>query len=108
MRRKPSREYNGPEEGSGQACASTPALVIIPRFRGPRPNRRSVVLASLLLFTGGAAENFASTSDPVSQGIVATTIVLVFAFLVIETAHRVLVVFSAAALLLAISYLTPY
>ena len=66
------------------------------------------MLASALWFTGSAAESFVSTTDVVSQGIVATIIVLVFAFLVVETAHRVLVVFSAAALLLAISYLTPY
>ncbi len=66
------------------------------------------MLASALWFTGGAPESFVSTTDPVSQGIVGTVIVLVFAFLVIEKAHRVLVVFSAAALLLAISYLTPY
>lgn len=66
------------------------------------------MLASLLLFAAEGGEGLAATTDPVSQGIVATIIVLIFALLVVEKAHRVLVVFSASALMLAITYLTPY
>lgn len=65
------------------------------------------MLAPLLLATEGT-EAFASTTDPLSQGLVAAIIVAVFGFLVVEKAHRVLVVFSAAALLLGISYLSPF
>lgn len=50
----------------------------------------------------------ASTSDPTSQLIVALLLVLVFAVLAVEAAHRVLVVLAAVALLWGITYLTPY
>jgi Na+/H+ antiporter NhaD/arsenite permease-like protein len=50
----------------------------------------------------------AATHDPVSQGIVAVVIVAVFALLARETAHRVLVIFSAVALLWFITYFTPW
>ncbi len=50
----------------------------------------------------------ASTTDPVSQGIVAAIIISVFVLLTLETAHRVLVAMSAVALLFLISYFTPY
>ncbi len=49
-----------------------------------------------------------STTDPVSQGIVAAVIISVFALLAMEKAHRVLVVVSAVALLWAVTYLTPW
>jgi Na+/H+ antiporter NhaD/arsenite permease-like protein len=48
------------------------------------------------------------TQDPVSQAIVAGIIVMVFALLAMEKAHRVLVIFSAVALLWLITYFTPY
>lgn len=50
----------------------------------------------------------AVTQDPVSQGIVAAVIVAVFALLAMEKAHRVLVIFSAVALLWIITYFTPW
>jgi Na+/H+ antiporter NhaD/arsenite permease-like protein len=50
----------------------------------------------------------ASTTDPVSQLIVAALLIALFGTLVIEAAHRVLVVLGAVALLWAITYLTPY
>ena len=50
----------------------------------------------------------AVTQDPVSQGIVAAVIVAVFALLAMEKAHRVLVIFSAVALLWLITYFTPW
>ena len=48
------------------------------------------------------------TQDPVSQGIVAGIIIAVFVLLAKETAHRVLVIFSAVALLWLITYFTPW
>lgn len=50
----------------------------------------------------------ASTTDPVSQLIVAVLLVGVFALLTIEAAHRVVVVLGAVAVLWAITYFTPY
>ena len=50
----------------------------------------------------------AATQDPVSQILVAAIIAGVFALLALEKAHRVLVIFSAVALLWLITYLTPY
>ncbi|HEX9892496.1 MAG TPA: SLC13 family permease [Gemmatimonadales bacterium] len=49
-----------------------------------------------------------STTDPLSQGLVAAIIVLVFVVLALEKAHRVLVIFSAVAALWLITYLTPF
>ena len=49
-----------------------------------------------------------STTDPVSQLMVAAIIALVFVMLALEKAHRVLVIFSTVALLWLITYLTPY
>ncbi|MGE0351937.1 MAG: SLC13 family permease [Gemmatimonadales bacterium] len=49
-----------------------------------------------------------STTDPVSQGIVAAIIVTVFVVLALEKVHRVLVVIGAVSLMWAITYLTPY
>ncbi|MCC7002414.1 MAG: hypothetical protein IT357_09685 [Gemmatimonadaceae bacterium] len=54
------------------------------------------------------AEVVTSSTDPVSQLLVAVLLVAMFAMLSIEKAHRVLVVLSAVALLWAITYLTPY
>ena len=50
----------------------------------------------------------ASTTDPVSQAIVAALLVGVFTLLTIEAAHRVVVVLGAVALLWIITYVTPY
>lgn len=49
-----------------------------------------------------------STTDALSQGLVAAIIVGVFVLLAMEKAHRVLVIFGAVALLWLITYLTPY
>lgn len=54
------------------------------------------------------ASALASTTDPISQLIVAALLVALFGTLVIEAAHRVLVVLGAVALLWTITYLTPY
>lgn len=50
----------------------------------------------------------ASTTDPVSQLLVAAIIAGVFVQLTRETAHRVLVIMGAVALLWGITYLTPF
>jgi len=50
----------------------------------------------------------ASTTDPVSQAIVAIIVVSVFVLLSFEAAHRVLIAICAVALLFLISYFTPY
>ena len=49
-----------------------------------------------------------STTDPISQAIVALAIAGVFVLLTLEKAHRVLVIFSAVAVLWLVTYLTPY
>ncbi len=49
-----------------------------------------------------------STTDPISQLLVAGLLVALFAVLALEAAHRVLVVLGAVALLWAITYLTPF
>jgi len=49
-----------------------------------------------------------STTDPVSQALVALAIVGLFVLLAREAAHRVLVAMVCAALLWLVSYLTPY
>jgi Na+/H+ antiporter NhaD/arsenite permease-like protein len=49
-----------------------------------------------------------STTDPVSQIIVAVIIVAVFTLLAMEKVHRVLVVMGAVSLIWAITYLTPF
>ncbi len=49
-----------------------------------------------------------STTDPVSQVIVAVVIVALFVFLARETAHRVLIAMTCASLLWAVTYLTPF
>jgi Na+/H+ antiporter NhaD/arsenite permease-like protein len=50
----------------------------------------------------------ASSTDPVSQAIVAALLVALFVVLAVEAAHRVLVVLGAVALLWSITYLTPF
>ncbi len=49
-----------------------------------------------------------STTDPVSQGLVAIIILAVFVLLATEKAHRVLVIFGAVACLWLVTYLTPW
>ena len=49
-----------------------------------------------------------STTDPVSQLLVAAIIGSVFVVLALEKAHRVLVIFSAVALIWLITYGTPF
>lgn len=48
------------------------------------------------------------STDWISQSLVALVLVGVFALLTLEKAHRVLVIFSAVALLWLVTYLTPY
>lgn len=50
----------------------------------------------------------ASTTDPVSQGLVALTLGATLAVLAWERAHRVLVVVCAVAFLWLVTYLTPF
>ncbi|MHB1192169.1 MAG: ArsB/NhaD family transporter [Longimicrobiales bacterium] len=50
----------------------------------------------------------ASTTDPVSQGIVAVVVIALFGFLAMEKAHRVLVAMACAAFLWTMTYLTPW
>ncbi len=79
-----------------------------------RPLSTSSVLTGLLAATPAAAwaqgheTVMTATRDPVSQAIVGLVIVAVFAVLARETAHRVLVIFGAVALLWLATYLTPY
>lgn len=54
------------------------------------------------------AELVASTTDPVSQLIVAVLLVGLFAVLALEAAHRVLVVMVSVAILWAVTYFTPF
>jgi Na+/H+ antiporter NhaD/arsenite permease-like protein len=51
---------------------------------------------------------FDSTTDAVSQGLVAAILVAVFALMAAERVHRVLVPIAAVALVWSISYLTPF
>jgi len=83
-------------------------------MRLPAPAPIAAIVAGLFgtaptfLSAQGHEAGLAATRDPVSQGIVAVIIVLVFAVLARETAHRVLVIFGSVALLWLITYLTPY
>lgn len=49
-----------------------------------------------------------STTDPISQGLVAALLIALFATLAVEKAHRVLVVMTAVAMMWGVTYLTPY
>jgi Na+/H+ antiporter NhaD/arsenite permease-like protein len=49
-----------------------------------------------------------TTTDPISQAIVAVLLASLFALLAIEKAHRVLVAMVAVSVLWAITYLTPF
>ncbi|MDZ4257392.1 MAG: SLC13 family permease [Gemmatimonadales bacterium] len=49
-----------------------------------------------------------STTDPLSQWLVAGTLFLLFVLLTMEKAHRVLVALGAVSILWAVTYLTPY
>jgi Na+/H+ antiporter NhaD/arsenite permease-like protein len=49
-----------------------------------------------------------SSTDPVSQGIVAAILVSVFVLLSLEAAHRVVVVLGAVAVLWLVTYFTPW
>lgn len=75
---------------------------------------RSLIRAAVLLLLSPAVVlaapegAVASTTDPVSQGIVGVIVVAVFALLAMEKVHRVLVVMGAVSLIWAITYLTPY
>jgi Na+/H+ antiporter NhaD/arsenite permease-like protein len=62
----------------------------------------------ILSALSASGEALRSTTDPVSQLMVAGIIVLVFVFLARETAHRVLVILTAVALLWTITYFTPW
>jgi Na+/H+ antiporter NhaD/arsenite permease-like protein len=49
-----------------------------------------------------------STTDPISQGIVALVVVTLFVLLAREAAHRVLIAMVSAAFLWMVTYLTPW
>lgn len=66
-----------------------------------------VALPSSLVAQEGGPE-LASTTDPVSQIIVAVVVVALFALLAKEAAHRVLIAMGSAAFLWAVTYLTPW
>lgn len=69
---------------------------------------RAATLAAITpLAAFGSEQSLVSTTDPVSQSIVAIVLVLLFVLLAKEAAHRVLIVFGSAALLWIITYLTP-
>jgi Na+/H+ antiporter NhaD/arsenite permease-like protein len=55
-----------------------------------------------------AGHQLASTTDPVSQGIVGVVLVSLFVLLTLEKAHRVLVALGAVSLLWVITYLSPW
>jgi Na+/H+ antiporter NhaD/arsenite permease-like protein len=65
------------------------------------------LLPAPLLASEGGGE-LASTTDPVSQGIVAVVILALFGVLAMEKAHRVLVAMGCAAFLWLTTYLTPW
>ena len=66
----------------------------------------SLLPAPLMASEGAGA--LASTTDPVSQGIVAIVILALFVLLALEKAHRVLVAMACAAFLWMTTYLTPW
>lgn len=65
-----------------------------------------IALTPVVLWAAPDA-GLASTTDPLSQAIVAVIIVGVFTLLAMEKVHRVLVVMGAVSLMWAITYLTP-
>ena len=67
-----------------------------------------LMLPSVLAFLSVANEGLQSTTDAVSQALVAVILIGVFVFLTLEAAHRVLVILGAVALMWLITYLTPY
>lgn len=67
-----------------------------------------LLLLSPMALLAAPEGTLASTTDPVSQGIVAVIIVAVFSLLAMEKVHRVLVVMGAVSLIWAITYLTPF
>lgn len=80
-------------------------MPILPRAAGLAASALPLVPALLAASEGAGV---ASTRDPVSQGLVGAILVGVFVLLARETAHRVLVVIAAVALLWGITYLTPF
>lgn len=54
------------------------------------------------------AETLALTTDPISRGIVAAALILLFVLLTLEKSHRVLVALAMVSAIWAISYLTPW
>lgn len=52
--------------------------------------------------------NLASSTSPISQGLVAVILLLLFALLTLEKAHRVLVALAAVSLVWGITYFTPF
>jgi len=100
---------------SQAACETTVCLAIITgtSFTSHRSSAElgSVIqtLSNIALLAAAAPEEtLTATTDAVSQGLAGGIIALAFVLLVMEKAHRVLVIFSAVALLLTITYLTPY
>ena len=76
----------------------------------PRPLAVLALLAATpaLARASGVGAPSGSTTDPMSQFLVAGIIVTVFTLLALEKVHRLLVVIGAVALLWTITYLTPF
>ncbi|MGQ0539834.1 MAG: SLC13 family permease [Gemmatimonadaceae bacterium] len=62
----------------------------------------------LVVQEGGPAAVADTTTDAVSQGIVAAVILGLFVLLTLESAHRVLIAAAAVAVLWFVTYLTPF
>ncbi|HSW29800.1 MAG TPA: SLC13 family permease [Longimicrobiales bacterium] len=87
------------------------AILTLPRSSPRRVWPGALLALSLLpapLMASEGAGDLASTTDPVSQGIVAFVIVALFVLLALEKAHRVLVAMACAAFLWMTTYLTPW
>ncbi len=89
-------------------CARAPARRAPFRHATARSPATVPPVSPALLATAQSGEVLRATTDPLSQAIVGAIILAVFALLVRETAHRVLIVFGAVALMLTITYLTPF
>ena len=75
------------------------------------PPGTRVLVALLLLIPApllASEGEIVSTTDPVSQGIVAFVVVALFVLLAMEAAHRVLIAMVSAAFLWMMTYLTPW
>lgn len=70
--------------------------------------RPATQLHAMITALAGQEHTIVSTTDAVSQTVVAAVLVALFALLTLEKAHRVLVALGAVCLLWTITYLTPW